>query len=179
MLPYVQQALNLMNTELARIEESINRLSDIQIWTRLRENTNSIGNLCVHLAGNEYQFIVSGVGGNPFIRERSSEFNVNNGMTGKELLHHLRDVRGKSEEILNKLAEADLQKEARIHYSEQDWNQMKQRDNTKMDEYIHTFPSIQALLFHVVEHFGYHSGQIVLMAKIWQEGTGNITEFTH
>jgi hypothetical protein len=49
----IPQALKLMNSELNKIEESVNRLSDEQIWTRLRENTNSIGNLCMHLAGND------------------------------------------------------------------------------------------------------------------------------
>lgn len=136
MSPFVQQILRLMNTELDRIEESINRLSDIHFWTRLRENTSSIGNLCVHLAGNEYQNIVSGIGGKPFIRERSSEFAGNDGMKGKELIIYLRDIRKQSEEILNKLTDIQLEKDVRIKYSEQDWYRMKQRDNTKADQYI-------------------------------------------
>jgi uncharacterized damage-inducible protein DinB len=179
MSPFVQYALKLMNTELDRIEESMNRLSDIQIWTRLREGTNSIGNLCLHLAGNEYQTIISGIGGKPFIRERSSEFELNGGIPGKELIHYLRNIRKQSEDILNELHDDDLQKEVRIVYSEQDWKRMKQRNHTEGDDYTHTFPSIHALLFHVTEHYGYHTGQIVFITKILQEGTVNITEFRH
>jgi hypothetical protein len=66
---FVQQVLMLMNTELNRIEEALRRLTTKQVWTRLRNNTNSIGNLCMHLAGNEYQTLICGIGGKPRIRQ--------------------------------------------------------------------------------------------------------------
>ncbi|PZE19496.1 hypothetical protein CBW46_018335 [Paenibacillus xerothermodurans] len=61
----------------------------------MRENTNSVGNLCMHLGSNEYQNIISAIGGRPFIRERSLEFQVNAGMTGAELIVYLHNIRSK------------------------------------------------------------------------------------
>jgi uncharacterized damage-inducible protein DinB len=179
MSSFIEQALSLMNSELNRIEVSVNRLSDAQIWTRLRENTSSIGNLCMHLAGNEYQNIVSGIGGKPFIRERSMEFEMNEGMKGEDLILHLRNIRKESEQILGELTENDLKREIKIYYSQRDWQRMKERKHLTINEYTAVFPSVQALVFHVAEHYGYHSGQIVFIAKMMQSGVENITEFRH
>lgn len=179
MFSITEQALKLMNIELNRIEESLNRLTDDQIWTRLRENTNSIGNLCLHLAGNEYQNIISGIGGKPFVRQRSLEFEKNEGMNRQELIDYLRKIRKESEYIVGQLKESGLNREIVIKYSQEDWNRMKQRENEITGEGTNVVPSIQALLFHVAEHYGYHAGQIVLIAKILQDGIENITEFRH
>ena len=136
----------------------------------------------MHLAGNEYQTIICGIGGKPFVRERSLEFEIDEGKERSEIVAYLRGIREESELILHKLANDDLQKPVTIHYSQQDWMGMKQRSDVELTQqmrYTHTFPSAQALLLHVAEHYGYHTGQIVLLAKFLQSGSDNITEFKH
>ncbi|PZE19497.1 hypothetical protein CBW46_018340 [Paenibacillus xerothermodurans] len=54
-----------------------------------------------------------------------------------------------------------------IHFSQLDWNRMKQRDVTEEgDATFKTYPSISALLLHVAQHYGYHTGQIVFITKV-------------
>src|ERR1700688_4541899 len=66
---FIEEVLKLMNIQLNRIETCLNKLSEEDIWKKVKNNTNSIGNLCIHLAGNEYQHFISGIGKQPFIRE--------------------------------------------------------------------------------------------------------------
>ncbi|OAB42823.1 hypothetical protein [Paenibacillus glacialis] len=58
----VQIAIEQMNTQLARFESNVNRLSEEEVWSRLAPDMNSVANLCIHLAGSEYQHFVSGLG---------------------------------------------------------------------------------------------------------------------
>ena len=51
-------------------------LTEEQVWARGGENENAVGNLVLHLAGNVRQWIVSGVGGTPDIRQRDLEFSA-------------------------------------------------------------------------------------------------------
>lgn len=53
----------LTDSYLPRIEKSVEGLSDEQLWWRANTESNSIGNLLLHLAGNVRQWIVSGIGG--------------------------------------------------------------------------------------------------------------------
>lgn len=62
MHPFFKQTLRLMDIELERIQMSFARLSEDDIWKKPRNMMNRIGNLCLHLAGNEHQNIVSGIG---------------------------------------------------------------------------------------------------------------------
>src|SRR6478672_1727162 len=59
---------------LTKIRLAVSVLDDDVIWARPNEASNSIGNLMLHLAGNARQWIVSGVGGEPDVRDRQSEF---------------------------------------------------------------------------------------------------------
>src|SRR6266516_2599291 len=59
---------------LPKIRAAVERLSEEDTWWRPNEASNSVGNLMLHLAGNIRQWIVSGVGGVPGVRDRSAEF---------------------------------------------------------------------------------------------------------
>lgn len=169
--------LNEMNKQLRRIETCINLLSEEQIWYKLKPNLNSIGNLCLHLAGNEYQHFVSGIGNMPFNRARSREFIDNNGMFGKDLIQLLNDVRRQSSSIIVGLTEFDLQRSVTIHYSIEDWNKMAVRPAFETDAKYSR--DIETMLVHVCEHYSYHAGQIVVLTKLWSENQDNITGTYH
>jgi hypothetical protein len=96
----IQEVLKTMNTELKRIEICLQRLTEEQVWLRFKPEMNSVGNLCVHLAGNEYQHFVSGVGQRHNIRERSMEFAAEGGYSKVELIGLLHDTRNASAQIL-------------------------------------------------------------------------------
>src|SRR2546423_14834865 len=59
---------------LPKIERCLERLTDDQLWWRPNEQSNSIGNLLLHLSGNARQWIVCGVGGAADARNRDAEF---------------------------------------------------------------------------------------------------------
>ncbi len=59
---------------LPRIAGCLAQLSDDDIWWRPNEASNSIGNLVLHICGNMRQWIISGLGGAPDLRERDKEF---------------------------------------------------------------------------------------------------------
>src|ERR1043165_2218275 len=64
----------MLGDYLPKIERCLENLTDEQIWWRANEESNSIGNLILHLCGNAKQWIVCGVGTAPDKRNRDSEF---------------------------------------------------------------------------------------------------------
>lgn len=127
---------------------------------------NSIGNLCLHLAGNEQQNIVSGIGGKPFTRSRSNEFLAEDGYTADELCEMLTSIREQSRAILQPLTEQDFAKNIRIEYS----------PNSNMASY--TKPLLE-LVYHTTAHYSFHTGQIVLLTKFFQTGEENLLQWQH
>jgi uncharacterized damage-inducible protein DinB len=174
-IPYVEDILKQMNRQLERIETCLHRLTEIQIWEKFKAGTNSVGNLCIHLAGNEYQHFISGIGDKPFIRERTKEFVQTNIKSRAELIALLRNVRRESENILRSIT--DLNREVTDYYDLEDWNRMRNRQDKEGENY-YTRP-IRTQLFHVAEHYGYHTGQIILLTKLLQDGEEPITEYGH
>ncbi|WP_127505611.1 DinB family protein [Paenibacillus humicus] len=167
MLEWIKYTLEDMDKQLQRILKSLNHLDEEQIWQRLKSSTNSIGNLCLHLAGNEYQSIASSIGGKPFIRERSKEFTAEGGRTKKELGSLLVETRAESTIILSSLTGSDLGREVRIVYRLEDWNRMLKVQADA--ETAFETREIGRLLIQVAAHYGYHAGQIVLLSKLHKD----------
>jgi hypothetical protein len=62
-----------------KIRLATKSLSHDDVWRRANEQSNSIGNLMLHLAGNIRHWIVSGIGGAPSTRDRAAEFAATDG----------------------------------------------------------------------------------------------------
>ena len=75
---------------LPKIEHCLEKLSDEQIWWRANEQSNSIGNLVLHLCGNARQWIVCGLGDGTDGRDRDAEFAQREIVPRDELLSLLR-----------------------------------------------------------------------------------------
>ncbi|MFN2636426.1 MAG: DinB family protein [Gemmatimonadaceae bacterium] len=120
------------------------------IWARPNDDSNSIGNLLVHLAGNVTEWILGGVGGRPISRYRASEFEQRSGADGRTLLDNLESVLREADTILATLGEADLERTIVI----------QERETT-----------VLGAIYHVVEHFAMHAGQIVMMTKMHAPGS--------
>src|SRR5689334_23583801 len=76
----------ILNDYLPKIERCLEKLTDEQIWWRANEESNSIGNLILHLCGNARQWIICGVGAQPDHRDRDSEFAQREMISRAELL---------------------------------------------------------------------------------------------
>jgi uncharacterized damage-inducible protein DinB len=57
-----------------RLDKVLQSVTDDQLWWRPNEASNSIGNLLLHLNGNMRQWVLAGVGGIEYNRDRDAEF---------------------------------------------------------------------------------------------------------
>jgi len=73
----------LFEEGVGRIKKCLEVLNEEQIWYRPNANSNSVGNLVLHLCGNVRQWILTGLGKKEDIRQRLSS----------NLLNHLRHMR--------------------------------------------------------------------------------------
>lgn len=177
MIELIQYVIEDMNKQLERIEKSLSLLNDELVWTKTKDSMNSIGNLCLHLAGNEYQNLVSAIGNRPFIRERTREFTTDGGIPKEELIRILRNTRSQSEEVLAAVSMDDLSREVIIRYEQEDWNRMY-RSAAEAGETYDT-RTIGRLIVQVSTHYGYHAGQIVLLAKMLQDTDEHVSGQYH
>ncbi|MFC5447478.1 DUF1572 family protein [Paenibacillus aestuarii] len=177
MIELIKDVMEDMNKQLDRVERSLDLLDEGLIWKRLNNSMNSIGNICLHLAGNEYQNFVSAIGNQPFIRERSREFTTNGGIAKAELISLLRQTRSKSESVLFALHDDDLSREVIIRYDLEDWKRMHRIDSPVYE--ASDIRVIRRLLVQVAAHYGYHAGQIVLLTKTLTDTNEHITGQYH
>jgi len=142
---------------LPKIERSLELLTDEQIWWRANPQSNSIGNLLLHLSGNVRQWIVCGLGGAPDGRDRDSEFAERKLISRDELLVRLKQTLSEADAALAKF---DANKLLERHL-------IQGCDVTAL-----------AAIFHVVEHFSMHTGQIIMIAKMFAEVDLAFYDFT-
>ena len=141
---------------LPKIEACLHRLSDEDVWWRPNDASNSIGNLVLHLCGNVTMWIVGGIGGRSVDRDRQQEFDERRRIPKDDLLVKLRTVIDAADEVLATLGEREL---------------LSKRTIQSYDVTV-----LQAV-YHVVEHFSMHTGQIILLSKarvaedlqLWQQ----------
>jgi uncharacterized damage-inducible protein DinB len=129
---------------LPRLEAAVALLPPDRLWWRPHEDVPSVGNLLLHLEGNVRQWLLGGLGGGPTARARKQEFSARGGADSGTLLADLRATVTASFPVLRSLDEEALLR----------------------DTSIQGFPvtGLDAVL-HVQEHFGWHTGQIVWIAK--------------
>jgi uncharacterized damage-inducible protein DinB len=132
-----------------KLRHCVDALPAAALWARPNEGSNSIGNLLVHLAGNVTEWILGGIGGQSFSRHRSFEFTQRKGADASTLLDNLDAVLRQADSVLAGLAAQDLERSIVI----------QDRDTT-----------VLGAVYHVVEHFAMHTGQIILLTKMYAPG---------
>src|SRR2546422_8834285 len=99
---------------LPKIERCLELLNDEQIWWRANPQSNSIGNLLLHLSGNVRQWIVSGLGDATDARDRDSEFAQHDVISRDELLGRLKRTLQEADAVLAKFDPNALLEKRRI-----------------------------------------------------------------
>lgn len=131
---------------LPKIERCLEKLNDADVWWRANPESNSVGNLLLHLEGNARQWIVCGVGGEQRdARVRQKEFDEREPLPVRELLARLKATLAEIDRILAHL-DASMLLERRLIQGHH--------------------VTVLAAIFHVVEHFSMHTGQIILLTKL-------------
>ncbi|MCB0705054.1 MAG: DUF1572 family protein [Saprospiraceae bacterium] len=146
----VAQLVN--ETKRRIIEEGINRIRKClgaldmhEIWFRPNENSNSVGNLVLHLCGNVRQWAITTFSGITDSRHRQQEFDERGPLPVSELLQLLDQLESDLNPVLDNLDA----KAIAGSYQVQGFNETG-----------------TAILVHISEHFSYHVGQITYFVKM-------------
>jgi hypothetical protein len=97
-----------------KIKHCLGQLSDEQVWWRPHDSMNSIANVVLHLCGNVRQWIISGVGGEPDIRDRPKEFSDRSCLAKAELIRRLDEIASNADAVLARLTDQQLLERRRI-----------------------------------------------------------------
>ena len=128
-----------------RLRECVESLTEEQVWWRPNEASNSIGNLLLHLNGNVRQWLVTSFERRDDARNRPAEFNERASIARSVLVEQLGASVQDAAAVLSRLQEQDLVSRFQI----------QGYDVTGLDA-----------VYHVIEHFGMHYGQIIYITKL-------------
>ena len=84
---------------------SIADLSDDEIWDRPNIDSNSIGNIILHVSGGLMEYVVQRLGGHQYVRNREQEFSKQKTIPKTELVSQFLDVIEKVRMTLNSVPE--------------------------------------------------------------------------
>jgi hypothetical protein len=134
----------IFNLHWPRLKVCVEPLTVEQIWWRPNEASNSVGNLILHLNGNVTQWIVNAFSHGEDTRDRPAEFSAVGGLTAAELLDRLGATMAEAAKVLDRLTVDELR--------------------APMEIQGHKTCGLDAV-YHVVDHFGLHFGQIAYITK--------------
>ena len=146
----------LLDDYMPKIERCLEKLTDEQIWWRANEQSNSIGNLILHLSGNVRQWIVCGIGSAPANRNRDAEFEQRDVIPRAELIALLRSALTDVDATMQSVDPTTLLELRKIQGNDVD---------------------ILEAVFHVTEHFSMHTGQIIMLTKMMTSADLRFYEF--
>jgi uncharacterized damage-inducible protein DinB len=135
-----------------QIRECLQTLSDAHVWSRPNENANSVGNLVLHLCGSTRYYIVNCIGEVDSQRDRPKEFSERTQIPRDQLIALLESTIADCDRVLSALKP----------------EQMMQ--TTERTGKTSTYAQI---LLHVLGHFSAHTGQILYITKMLEEGAIN------
>ncbi|MCI5080220.1 MAG: DUF1572 domain-containing protein [Saprospiraceae bacterium] len=141
----IEQSIFRLRENILKIEKCLLEFRDDEIWQRPNEVSNSLGNQIVHLCGNVTQYIIAGLGEKDDNRQRDAEFEMEDGFSKMELLKKLNRVTEEASDII-------------LQQTDESLLELREVQGFKLTGI--------GILIHVVEHFSYHTGQIVFWTKI-------------
>jgi uncharacterized damage-inducible protein DinB len=146
---FIAQSRGFLRADyLPKIERSVEVLSDEDVWWRANEASNSIGNLLLHLEGSTRAWIIGVAGGLHNPRNRQQEFDEREHVPRAELMSRLKQTLTEVDEVLARL-DVEVLAERRQAGSEE--------------------VTVLWAVYHAVEHFSMHTGQIIMLAKMRSE----------
>jgi hypothetical protein len=150
---YALESLQVRVTKVlpAQIRSCVEKLNEDQLWWRPNEQTNSVGNLVLHVSGAVMHFLCRGVGGFEYERDRPTEF-ATKSMAKEELLTIFDDTIKKATQTFIDLDATRL---------------------TEPSTEPTYYSTIYEDLFGIAIHVAVHTGQIVYVTKMIEEGSVN------
>jgi uncharacterized damage-inducible protein DinB len=145
---FIEQAISHLQENTPKIEKCLDELDESEIWKRPNGSSNSIGNIIVHLCGNITQYILSSLGNVEDKRDRDKEFSLQGGLNKEELLEKLKSTLDRATLVIQNIDRNDL---------------LRKRSVQGFDL------SAIGIIIHVVEHYSYHTGQIIFWTKLLKD----------
>lgn len=142
---FIDECIQKIEENSSKVIACLGELDESETWNRPNPNSNSAGNLVLHLCGNMRQYVVASLGKIKDIRERDKEFSANGGYTRSELTELLQSTVDKVKETIRQTNASEL---------------LRKR-------LVQGFAlSGMGIIIHVTEHFSYHTGQIIFWTKL-------------
>ncbi|HEY2091028.1 MAG TPA: DUF1572 family protein [Thermoanaerobaculia bacterium] len=129
----------------AEVRDCLALLDEEQIWWRPNEQSNSVGNIILHVSGSLNYFLNRNLGGIEYNRDRDAEFGERRSIPKAELLAIFDDMVAKAEQTLDRMTVdrlGDVSPEPKMH-------------KTVMDDII-----------NIAVHLANHVGQILWITKM-------------
>jgi hypothetical protein len=128
-----------------RIVHAVTQLDESDIWWRPHDSMNAVGNIILHLCGNLGQWVIAGVGGRDYVRDRPAEFAQRGGIAKDQLLARLRDAVSEADDVISKVDPGTLLSPRRIQSFD---------------------VAVVAAIFHAVSHFEGHAQEVIYIARL-------------
>ncbi|MBA4058162.1 MAG: hypothetical protein C0490_25830 [Marivirga sp.] len=145
---FVGQSISRLQENTPKIKKCLDEMSEEEIWRRPNPSCNSVGNMILHLCGNITQYIISSLGGIADNRQRDLEFSTEGGYNKIELFGKLKSTVTQATEIISKINPEEML----TRHSVQGFDL-----------------SVIGIVVHVVEHYSYHTGQIIYWTKLLKD----------
>ena len=144
-----QQVLHHVDSRFAEafhlIAHSAGQLNTGQIWHRPSSSSNSVGIIIQHLTGNLHQWILDGLGGKEYHRNRPMEFKEGERAPQEKILPQFSQLGEKVHDVIVHTSPETLLEPRRIQ------------------GFDHT---VLSALIAAVTHFELHAGQIAYISKL-------------
>lgn len=125
------------------VDRCLYLLGEERVWWRPNGVSNSAGNIVVHMCGNLRQWVISTLGGLPDTRVREEEFAPSLCMSVEELRQYLHSTVQEAVEVL-----------------------LRYRITGRKYAVQGFVMSDLQIILHALEHFAYHTGQVVWITKM-------------
>lgn len=134
----------------SQIRACIEELTEEQLWWRPNEQTNSVGNLVLHVSGSMRHYLSRGVGGLEYHRDRPAEFAERGPVPKAQLLATFDETISQAAGILDS------------------FDTSRFLEPTDEPNYV---PTVFDVIFNIAIHLATHTGQIVYITKMLKEGS--------
>jgi len=142
---FIDQVLYRIDENTVKLASCLKELQETEIWKRPNKNSNSVGNIILHLCGNIRQYAISSLGHKEDVRERDKEFSADGGYSKSELIEKLVGTVDDAKSIIQNVSQSELLRKRQVQ------------------GYHHSGIGI---IIHVTEHYSYHTGQIIFWTKL-------------
>ena len=142
---FIEQSISRFEENTPKIEKCLAELTEDELWRRPNASSNSTGNIILHLCGNITQYVLSSLGNTEDKRERDKEFSSTRVLQKAELIDKLKTTVSAAVKIMRSLNDDEMLQ----NHSVQGFDL-----------------SATGIIIHVVEHYSYHTGQIIFWTKL-------------